>query len=57
MRGKPPSLDPGPREADLNPPRRHLGIFLLAHEVDLSGPYICMSSKLTSKLTYLMAFP
>jgi hypothetical protein len=26
------------RDADLDPPRCHLGVFLLAHEVDLGRP-------------------
>src|SRR5262249_38142415 len=34
------------RESDLNPPGGHVGIFLLAHEVDLGRPVIGVAGKL-----------
>jgi hypothetical protein len=33
-----PSLDSEPREANLDAPRRHLGVFLLAHKVECGRP-------------------
>ena len=45
--GRPPtgSLALTPRDADLDPPRRHLGVLLLADEVDLGGPDIGMAGE------------
>src|SRR5262249_54629561 len=45
-RPPPVSLALASRDADLDPPRRHLGIFLLADKIDFSSSYICMPGKL-----------
>jgi hypothetical protein len=39
-------LDPGPREADLDAPRRHLGVFFLADEVELGGADVAVAGEL-----------
>ena len=46
--GRPPpdSLAFASRHADLDSPRRHLGVFLLSHEIDLGRPDIRMPGKL-----------
>jgi len=40
------SLDPGPREADLDAPRRHLGVFFFADEVELGYPDVSVAGEL-----------
>src|SRR3954451_5423522 len=35
-----------PRDADLDPPRRHLGVLLLAHEVELGRADVAVSREL-----------
>jgi hypothetical protein len=40
------SLGLASRDADLDPPRRHLGVFLFPDEVDLSSSNISMSCEL-----------
>src|SRR5262249_20917179 len=42
----PDSLAPSSRKPNLDAPRRHLGVFLFPHEVDLGRPDIGMASKL-----------
>ena len=46
--GRPPpgSLALASRQADLDPPGRHLGVFLLADEVDLGGADVGMAGEL-----------
>ncbi len=40
------SWDPGPREADLDAPGRHRGVFLLADEVDLGRADVGVAGEL-----------
>ena len=40
------SLARASRDANVDPPRRHLGVFLLAHEVELGGPDIGVAGEL-----------
>ncbi len=40
------SLAPGPRQAYLDAPGRHLGVFLLADEIDLGRPDIRVPGEL-----------
>ena len=40
------SLALSSRHADLDPPRRHLGVFLLADEVDLGGADVGVAGEL-----------
>ena len=47
MKGaQPPSLVLAPRQADLDLPGRHLGVFLLADEVDLGGADVGVAGEL-----------
>jgi len=40
------SLDPGPREADLDAPRRHVRVFFLADKVEFGRPDVGVAGEL-----------